>query len=158
MRQTTTRCPMQRHAEIAGGGIGGLGLGLMLARHGWSVRFHGRPSEIREVGAGIYIKNNSIRVLEHYGIYPKLEPLGTLLRYARIRDPEGRVMQQRPLVGHHRVLVLPRHSLVDVLAAAARVARVAIVTGSQIVGAKTDGALIDARGRRFAAALVVAAG
>lgn len=148
---------MQRHAEIAGGGIGGLGLGLMLARHGWTVRVHERSSEIREVGAGIYIKNNSIRVFEHYGIYPQLEPLGTQLQYARIRDAEGRVMQQRPLVGHHRVLVLPRQSLVDVLAASAQEAGVEIVTGSQIVGAETDGALIDARGRRFAADLVVAA-
>ena len=148
---------MQRHAEIAGGGIGGLGLGLMLARHGWTVRVHERSSEIREVGAGIYIKNNSIGVLEHYGIYPKLQPLGTQLQYARIRNAEGRMMQQRPLVGHHRVLVLPRQSLVDTLAASAQEAGVEIVTGSQIVGADTSGALIDAQGRSFAADLVVAA-
>lgn len=148
---------MQRHAEIAGGGIGGLGLGLMLVRHGWTVRVHERSNEIREVGAGIYIKNNSIGVLEHYGIYPKLEPLGTQLQYARIRNAEGRVMQQRPLAGHHRVLVLPRQSLVDTLAASAQEAGVEIVTGSQIVGADTSGALIDAQGRRFAADLAVAA-
>src|SRR5882757_6753823 len=107
---------MQRHAEIAGGGIGGLGLGLMLARHGWTVRVHERSAEIREVGAGIYVKNNSIEVLEHYGIYPQLEPLGTKLQFARIRNAEGRVMQQRPLTGQSRYLVLPRQSLVDVLA------------------------------------------
>jgi 2-polyprenyl-6-methoxyphenol hydroxylase-like FAD-dependent oxidoreductase len=148
---------MQRHAEIAGGGIGGLGLGLMLARHGWTVRVHERSTEIREVGAGIYVKNNSIEVLEHYGIYPQLEPLGTKLEFARIRNAKGRVMQQRPLTGQSRYLVLPRQSLVDVLAAAAQEAGVEIVTNSQIVSAEPGGALINAQGRRFAADLVVAA-
>jgi 2-polyprenyl-6-methoxyphenol hydroxylase-like FAD-dependent oxidoreductase len=148
---------MQRHAEIAGGGIGGLGLGLMLARHGWTARVHERSSEIREVGAGIYVKNNSIEVLEHYGIYPKLEPLGTKLQFARIRNAEGRLMQQRPLTGQSRYLVLPRQSLVDTLAAAAQEAGVEIVTNSQIASAEPGGALIDAKGRRFAADLVVAA-
>ena len=148
---------MQRHAEIAGGGIGGLGLGMMLARHGWTVRLHERSTEIREIGAGIYIKNNSVRVLEHYGVYDKLEPHGTKLDFARIRNAQGRVMQQRPLSGHHRVLVVPRQSLVDVLADAAQEAGVEIVTGSHIVGADPDGALIDDRGQRFAGDLVVAA-
>jgi 2-polyprenyl-6-methoxyphenol hydroxylase-like FAD-dependent oxidoreductase len=148
---------MQRHAEIAGGGIGGLGLSLMLQRHGWTVRVHERSSEIREVGAGIYVKNNSIEVLEHYGIYPKLEPLGTSLEFARIRNAEGRLMQQRPLTGKSRNLVLPRQSLVDVLAAAAQEAGVEIVTDSHIVSAEPGGALIDAQGRRFTADLVVAA-
>lgn len=148
---------MQRHVEIAGGGIGGLGLGMMLARHGWSVRVHERSTEIREVGAGIYVKNNSIRVLEHYGIYSKIEPLGTKLERARIRDSQGRVMQERQLNGHHRVIVLPRQALVDVLAASAREAGVEIVTNSHIVGADIHGALIDDKGKRYAADFVVAA-
>jgi 2-polyprenyl-6-methoxyphenol hydroxylase-like FAD-dependent oxidoreductase len=148
---------MQRHAEIAGGGIGGLGLGMMLARHGWSVRVHERSTEIREIGAGIYVKNNSIRVLEHYGVYPKLQPHGTQLQYARIRDAAGRVMQQRALIGHHRVMVLPRQSLVDVLAASAAEAGVEIVTGSHIVGCDPKGALVNEKGVRLSGDLVVAA-
>jgi 2-polyprenyl-6-methoxyphenol hydroxylase-like FAD-dependent oxidoreductase len=148
---------MKRHAEIAGGGIGGLGLGMMLARHGWSVRVHERSSDIREIGAGIYVKNNSIRVLEHYGVFPKLKPYGTELQYARICDAAGRVMQERALVGHHRVMVLPRQSLVDVLAASAMAAGVEIATGSHIVGSDPRGALIDEKGVRFSADLVVAA-
>jgi 2-polyprenyl-6-methoxyphenol hydroxylase-like FAD-dependent oxidoreductase len=148
---------MQRHAEIAGGGIGGLGLGMMLARHGWSVRVHERSTEIREIGAGIYVKNNSIRVLEHYGVYPKLQPHGTQLQYARIRDAAGRVMQQRALTGHHRVMVLPRQSLVDVLAASAAEAGVEIVTASHIVGCDPKGALVNEKGRRLSGDLVVAA-
>jgi 2-polyprenyl-6-methoxyphenol hydroxylase-like FAD-dependent oxidoreductase len=148
---------MQRHAEIAGGGIAGLGLGMMLARHGWTVRVHERSPEIREVGAGIYIKNNSIRVLEHYGVYSKFEPHGTTLKFARIRDATGRIMQQRPLTGHHRVLVLPRQSLVDILAEAAREAGVEIATGSHIVAAEPSGVLVNEAGRKFRCDLAVAA-
>ena len=46
---------MKGHAEIAGGGIGGLALGTMLRQRGWTVRVHERSEEIREIGAGIYI-------------------------------------------------------------------------------------------------------
>ena len=40
---------MKGHAEIAGGGIGGLCLGMMLAQRGWTVRVHERSEEIREI-------------------------------------------------------------------------------------------------------------
>lgn len=148
---------MARHAEIAGGGIGGLGLGMMLASHGWTVRVHERSPEIREVGAGIYIKNNSMRVLQHYGVLERLEPHATRLSHARIRTGEGRLMQQRTLSGHSQVLVLPRQALVDELAAAARKAGVEVQTNSQIASADENGTLVDTAGRRYSADLVVAA-
>lgn len=148
---------MSRHAEIAGGGIGGLGLGMMLARHGWSVRIHERSDKIREVGAGIYIKNNSMRVFENYGMLDRLTPHATWLERARIRKGDGTVMQQRDLSGHSRVMVLPRQALVDTLAQCAGEAGVEIVTGSQIVGADESGTLIDRAGNRHAGDLVVAA-
>ena len=99
-----------RHAEIAGAGIGGLGLGIMLARHGWSVRVHERSPAIREIGSGISLRNNCIEVLEHYGIFPRLEPHGTMLRLERHFDWRGRFVQQRSFTGHHRTLVLPRQN------------------------------------------------
>jgi 2-polyprenyl-6-methoxyphenol hydroxylase-like FAD-dependent oxidoreductase len=130
---------------------------MMLARHGWSVRVHERSPEIREIGAGIYIKNNSLRVLEHYGVASRLTPYATKLEFAHIRDGSGRLMQQRSLSGHSRVIVLPRQALVDALAAAARDVGVEIVTGSEIVEADDKGALVDSRGHRYAADLAVAA-
>lgn len=148
---------MKRHAEIAGGGIGGLGVGMMLARHGWSVRVHERSSEIREVGAGIYIKNNSMRVLEHYGVLESLLPHATRLEQARICAGDGRVMQRRTLSGPSRVIVLPRQALIDALARAATEAGVEIVTNSTILSGDPDGALVDSAGKRFKADLVIAA-
>ena len=60
---------MTRHAEIAGAGIGGLALAAALAQRGWSVRVHERNPELRAIGAGIYIWENGLRVLQAIGAY-----------------------------------------------------------------------------------------
>ncbi len=148
---------MKQHAEIAGGGIGGLGLGMMLARRGWSVRIHERSPQIREVGASVSLKNNCLAVLERYDLFAKLEPLGTKMKQALILDRDGRVMQRRDLVGQSRVYSFPRQAVVDVLAEAARDAGAEIVTNSHIVAAEPSGILLDAAGKQYPADLVVAA-
>ena len=53
-----------RHAEIAGGGLAGLTTATALAQRGWSVRLHERGRELREIGAGIFMWENALRVLE----------------------------------------------------------------------------------------------
>lgn len=146
-----------RHAEIAGGGIGGLGLGMMLAADGWSVRVHERSPAIREVGAGLYIKNNSLRVLEQYGVVEELAPHGTWLKHRRVRNAQGKVMTEHETTGHRRCLVTPRLALVEVLARRAAAYGVEIVTDSHITGIEAQGALIGADGQRHRADLVIAA-
>src|SRR3954464_14497200 len=123
---------MRRHAEIAGGGIGGLGLPGMLARNGWSVRVHERSPIIREIGAAISLRNNCITVFERYDLFARLEPLGAAMREEQHYDGHGRLLQKRILSGQ-RNLVISRQSLVDCLASAAREAGVDIVTSSHIV-------------------------
>src|SRR5215468_6451746 len=54
----------QRHAEIAGAGFAGLAAACALAQRGWSVRVHERADRLRTTGAGIYIYENGLRVLE----------------------------------------------------------------------------------------------
>ena len=54
--------------EIAGGGIAGLTTGLAFARKGWRVRVHEQDSDLRIVGAGIYIWENGLRVLDALGV------------------------------------------------------------------------------------------
>lgn len=146
----------KRHAEIAGGGIGGLGLGLMLAKKGWSVRIHERSPAIREIGAAISLRNNSISVLEHCGAFDQLREEGSFLLRERHFDKRGNLLQERNTTGQ-RTLVLPRQSLVEALAAAARQAGVEIKLSSSIVSAEPSGALIDAAGIRYPADLAVAA-
>src|SRR4051812_50093833 len=104
---------MKGHAEIAGGGIGGLALGTMLRQRGWTVRVHERSAEIREIGAGIYIKQNSIRVMEEVGMFPQLAARGVRLQQARLKDPQGRVLLTRPHdTEATRVYVFSRQALI----------------------------------------------
>ena len=58
-----------RHAEIAGGGLAGLTTATALAQRGWSVRLHERGRELREIGAGIFMWENALRVLEEIGAF-----------------------------------------------------------------------------------------
>jgi len=146
-----------RHAEIAGGGIAGLGLGMMLARRGWTVRVHERSPGIREIGSGISLRNNCVEVFEHYGVFPRLAPHGTMLKGEKHFDRRGRFLQLRSMAGHHRTFVMPRQTLVDVMAAVARESGAEIVTDSLIEAAEPAGALVDENGRRYPADLAVAA-
>lgn len=132
----------ERVALIAGGGIGGLTAATLLAQRGWRVRLFERSPVIREIGAGIYIKNNSIEVFEEMGVFDRLKPLGAALQYARVVDADGNVLQIRDNhSGKNRVYVFPRQALVDSLRAAADEAGVEINTGVEVEGAGTDGTL-----------------
>src|SRR6516165_4571839 len=59
----------RRHAEIAGAGFAGLTAACALAQRGWSVRVHERAERLRTTGAGIYIYENGLRVLEAVSAY-----------------------------------------------------------------------------------------
>ena len=147
---------MTGHAEIAGGGIGGLALGTMLRQRGWTVRVHERSEEIREIGAGIYIKDNSIRVMEEVVMFPRLAARGTRLQQARLKDPQGNVLLTRPHdTDATRVYVFSRQALIEEWRDAALAAGVEVVTGSTVSGADPGGALILENGERCKADLVV---
>lgn len=148
---------MKGHAEIGGAGLAGLSCAIMLARRGWTVRVHERAPEIREIGTGIQLKNNAIEVLEEIGVFERLKPLGVQLERARIRDPQGHVMQERILAGKSRVHVFLRQSLIGVLHEAAVEAGVEVVTNSMAIAADPAGELVLENGRRTRADLVVAA-
>ena len=61
---------------IAGGGIGGLTLALMLHRRGIDSVVFEQASEIREVGVGINILPHAIKELAALGLLPKLDAAG----------------------------------------------------------------------------------
>lgn len=56
------------HILIAGGGIGGLTAALALLKHGYDVDIYEQASELREVGAGLQLAPNGIRVLNEVGV------------------------------------------------------------------------------------------
>jgi 5-methylphenazine-1-carboxylate 1-monooxygenase len=58
---------------IAGGGVGGLTLALMLHRRGIGVELFEQSSEIRELGVGINTLPHAIRELSELGLLPALD-------------------------------------------------------------------------------------
>ncbi len=146
-----------RSAEIAGGGISGLGLAILLADAGWRVRIHERGDSIREVGAGIYLRNNPLRVLEEIGILNVIQAQALPLVRSQWRDGNGKLIQDQVLEGEGRLWMLPRRLVIQELERRAHELGVEIRLGSRIVAARPDGALISADGEEFAADLVVGA-
>src|SRR5262245_31182700 len=68
---------MQRPARIAvvGAGIGGLAAACALRDRGFEVHVHERAGELGEVGAGLQLGPNAVKVLRALGIEQELRPL-----------------------------------------------------------------------------------
>jgi salicylate hydroxylase len=60
---------------IAGGGIGGLAAALALLKRGFDVDVYEQAQEQREVGAGVQLSANGIRVLHELGVHEALRAL-----------------------------------------------------------------------------------
>ena len=61
---------------VIGGGIGGLATALALARAGFTAHVVERSAEFGEIGAGIQLAPNALRVLDGLGVLPELAALG----------------------------------------------------------------------------------
>ncbi|GIJ31480.1 FAD-dependent monooxygenase [Micromonospora sediminimaris] len=66
----------ERHAVVAGAGIGGLAAALALHRRGWRVTVLEQAPEPREVGAGITLMANAVRGLDALGLGTEVRRLG----------------------------------------------------------------------------------
>jgi salicylate hydroxylase len=66
-----------RRALIVGAGIGGLTAALALSRRGVRVDIAERAAELSEIGAGIQLSPNAIRVLAELGLEPALSAVAT---------------------------------------------------------------------------------
>ena len=146
-----------RTVEIVGAGFAGLAAACAFAQRGWSVRVHERADELRTTGAGIYVYENGLRVLETLGAY--LEAVGDapVASMREVRDDRNRVVSFHRWDSSTRVFSIVRQQVINALAAAARRQGVEIVTGSEAVAATPDGALEFADGRRSQADFIVAA-
>jgi 2-polyprenyl-6-methoxyphenol hydroxylase-like FAD-dependent oxidoreductase len=146
----------KRHAEIAGAGFAGLTAACALAQRGWSVRVHERGERLRTTGAGIYVYENGLRVLEAVGAYEDAVRGAPFAHTREVRDDRNRVVSVHRWKGS-RVFSIVRQTVINALAAAAARAGAEIVTGSVVTGARADGRLLLADGRELTADLVVAA-
>lgn len=90
---------------IAGGGIGGLAAALACARAGWKVDLLEQALEFGEVGAGIQLGPNAVRVLQAMGVEQALRRVAAFPERLEVRNalstqllgmlPLGQRAQQR---------------------------------------------------------------
>ncbi len=144
---------------MAGAGLAGLTVAAVLAQRGWRVRVHEQASELREIGAGIYLFENALRVLEAIGAYDDVAGRAELILDGDVRDHRDRLVirrNERRAVAS-RLYVAVRGDLHAALARAAVAAGAEIVTNSQALAATADGRLEFASGFGDRADLVVGA-
>ena len=129
----------QRHAEIVGAGFAGLTAACALAQRGWSVRVHERADRLRTTGAGIYIYENGLRVLEAVGAYAAATHGAPFAHTREVRDDQNRVISVHRWQGS-RVFSIVRQTVINALAESAT------LSGAEIV-LNSDGGLRHARRR-----------
>lgn len=124
---------------VAGGGIGGLATALALSRNGLPVTVLEQATAFADVGAGIQLGPNAVRLLDGWGLGLALRNVAVQPQQLRVRDahdgrPLGRLhlgaaMRQR--YGHD-YLCAHRADLHTLLLGAARQAGASIVPGFAI--------------------------
>ncbi|MDB5885495.1 MAG: monooxygenase, FAD-binding protein [Polaromonas sp.] len=77
---------MTPQALIAGGGIGGLAAALAASRAGWGVQLHERAPDFGEVGAGIQLGPNVVRLLHGWGLQDALARVAAFPHRLQVRD------------------------------------------------------------------------
>jgi 2-polyprenyl-6-methoxyphenol hydroxylase-like FAD-dependent oxidoreductase len=145
-----------RRVEIVGAGFAGLTAACALAQRGWSVRVHERAEQLRTTGAGIYIYENGLRVLEALGAYDDAVKGAPIAHTREVRDEANRVVAVHRWDNSSRVFSIVRQQVINSLAAVAKAHGAEIVTGSEAIAAHPSGELILADGRRVRGDLIVA--
>ena len=148
---------MRGHLEVAGGGIAGLTAGLAFARAGWSVRVHEQDDALRIPGAGIYIWENGLRVLETLGVLDAVSAGAIPATMHEKRDREGSAFASGGFAQDFRLIVPTRRILLTALAEALVAAGGELVFGSRPVSARPEGRLIFPDGTSAEADLVIGA-
>jgi 5-methylphenazine-1-carboxylate 1-monooxygenase len=132
-------------ALVIGGGIGGLTLGLMLARAGLPCRIFEAAPEIKPLGVGINLLPHAMKELAALGLEEKLAALGVRTAEAAFFNRFGQLIYQEklgraagydwPQISIHRADL--HRVLQDAFVAAAGADR--LLLGWQCVGAEENG-------------------
>jgi salicylate hydroxylase len=103
-----------RTVIVAGAGIAGLCVALVLRRHGIDVRIFEQSPELTQVGAGIQISANGIRVLRWLGLDEEMSAVACRPRSFRAVDwRDGREFHAIPYRDEH--YHIHRADLLDIL-------------------------------------------
>ena len=137
----------RRHALIAGGGIGGLTAALCLARRGWSVDVFEASDAISEVGAGLQLSANAMKVYEVLGLADAIAASGFAPEALELRlGRSGRRIFSIPVNQAPEpdwgapYIHIHRADLIDILEKAVRsTSGVTVHLGAAASGYETDG-------------------
>ncbi|MEY4899147.1 MAG: hypothetical protein RL294_958 [Actinomycetota bacterium] len=144
-----------RHAEVVGAGFAGLTAATVLAQKGWTVTIHEKSAELRPLGAGIVLWNNSLQVLKAIGAYDALEPRSMVPPFYETRSQNMTVSKETFDGLPWRSMT--RKALHEVLVEAAAKAGVELKVDSEVVTADPSGSVTLASGEVRSADLVIGA-
>lgn len=128
-----------RQAIVCGSGVAGLSAAIALAANGWTVDVYERDSAVREIGAGIFIKGNGLRVLKSFGLIDRIRRDCVVLQEARTLDKDGTVLQRRALLEHNPVWNIQRQLLIRALLDRATELGASVHTGRAVDAVSPDG-------------------
>ena len=81
---------------IVGAGIGGLTAAIALRQAGFGVEVFERAAELKEIGAGIALSANAIRVLKHLGLMQQVIDRGAVIEAAASYNSRGDTISRLP--------------------------------------------------------------
>jgi len=87
---------MALRAVVVGGGIGGTAAAVALARAGIDVQVYEQAARLTEVGAGVSLAPNGLRMLERLGVGEGVARLGARHLVTQLRLADGRPANHEP--------------------------------------------------------------
>ena len=87
---------MALRAIVVGGGIGGTAAAVALARAGIDVRVYEQARQLSEVGAGVSLAPNGLRMLDRLGVGEGIRRLGARYWSTQLRLWDGRPARHEP--------------------------------------------------------------
>ncbi|MDB6180155.1 FAD-dependent oxidoreductase [Paracoccus fistulariae] len=140
-----------REIRIIGAGIAGLTAAIALAQRGARVTVQERAPELGEVGAGLQLSPNAMRVLQALGLGQRIRADSLPIQAVRLRDLSGAEVVRIPMAdggADKPFRMMHRARLIEVLAGAARQAGARIELAQDVTELPQVPLLIGADGLR----------
>jgi salicylate hydroxylase len=132
-------------AVVVGGGLGGMAAAVALAQAGIDVQVHEQAQRLTEVGAGVSLAPNGLRMLARLGLGEDIERVGARYMRTRLLLSDGRPARHEPdeFTRPGRNVGIHRADLLALLAAQLPAGRVR--TGHRCAGFSQDASTATVR-------------